>query len=153
MSSHQDYARDRVRDALKEAKGNVPQAQRLLLAWMDFDELLLRAIAEPHLRSIAGYALQSQLFDEAEDQHAVQTGTQASAPVPDVPRPVVKQAAPVAEKEADDIGAFGLALLQNVTGGARAQQFGFVTDEMEAPQKTSARHIEAILQLVSKEQK
>jgi|TARA_R110002124_G_scaffold98751_10_gene244404 hypothetical protein len=146
MSSHQDYARDRVRDALKEAKGNVPQAQRLLLAWMDFDELLLRAIAEPHLRSIAGYALQSQLFDEAEEQHAVQ----ANSPVPDVPKPVKKQAAVVEEEAA---GAFGLALLQNVTGGARAQQFGFVTDEMDAPQKTSARHIEAILQLAGKEQK
>lgn len=148
MSSHQNYARDRVRDALKEAKGNVPQAQRLLLAWMDFDELLLRAIAEPHLRSIAGYALQSQLFDEAEEQHAAQTAT----PVPDVPKPVKQQAA-ATEENAADADAFGLALLQNVTGGARAQQFGFVTDEMDAPQKTSARHIEAILQLAGKEQK
>lgn len=148
MSSHQDYAQSRVRDALKEAKGNVPQAQRLLLAWMDFDELLLRAIAEPHLRSIAGYALQSQLFDEAEEKHAAQK----SAAVADVPKAVKKQAT-APGKESADIGTFGLALLQNVTGGTRAQQFGFVTDEMDAPQKTSARHIEAILQLAGKEQK
>ena len=148
MSSHQDYARDRVRDALKEAKGNVPQAQRLLLAWMDFDELLLRAIAEPHFRSIAGYALQSQLFDEAEGTYAAEV----SAPVPDTANPVMKQPS-VKKKDDADIGTFGLALLQNVTGGTRAQQFGFVTDEMEAPQKTSARHIEAILQLAGKEQK
>jgi len=148
MSSHQDYAQSRVRDALKEAKGSVPQAQRLLLAWMDFDELLLRAIAEPHLRSIAGYALQSQLFDEAEEKHTAQT----SAPVPDPSMPAAKQP-PAQEKDAEDIGTFGLALLQNVTGAARAQQFGFVTDEMEAPKKTSARHIEAILQLAGKEQK
>lgn len=138
MSSHQDYARDRVRDALKEAKGNLPQAQRLLLAWMDFDELLLRAIAEPHLRSIAGYALQSQLYDEAEQK----TAAQSSAPVSEAPA-----------KDAADAGEFGLALLQNVTGSARAQQFGFVRDEMDAPQKTSTRHIEAILQLAGKEQK
>lgn len=149
MSSHQDYAQSRVRDALKEAKGNVPQAQRLLLAWMDFDELLLRAIAEPHLRSIAGYALQSQLFDEAEEKHTAQ----ASAPVPGMPPPPVTKQPAAEEKAAEDTATFGLALLQNVTGGTRAQQFGFVTDEMDAPQKTSARHIEAILQLAGKEQK
>ena len=148
MSSHQDYAQSRVRDALKEAKGNVPQAQRLLLAWMDFDELLLRAIAEPHLRSIAGYALQSQLFDEVEEKHTAQS----FAPVPGTHVPVTKQP-PAGEKAAEETATFGLALLQNVTGGTRAQQFGFVTDEMDAPQKTSARHIEAILQLAGKEQK
>ncbi len=132
--SHQEYARGRVLAALDQAEGNLAQAQRLLLAWVEEDASLLRGLAMPHLRSIAGLALQSAQARETRE----------------IPKPSQTEKG---GSDGIEIGAFGREILENMTGKVPPQQFGFVRDEINAPHRTSEQHIEAILQIARKDGK
>ena len=135
----QEYAWARIEHAFEEADKNLAKAQRLLLSWAEVDDDLLRGLAEPHLKSLIGYALQQIVADDIDE---------AELPV-DIPKPIkenTKKKTLVGDDQME-IGAFGLELLQNMTGGKHLQNFGFVTDDMDAPQKASKDHVDAILQL------
>lgn len=55
MSS--SYLDTKVREALVAARGSKAGAQALLMRWAAQDELLLRAMAQPFLKAIAGAAI------------------------------------------------------------------------------------------------
>ena len=127
------YASQRVQDALKQSDDSLPKAQRLLLSWLANDEKLLYALAAPHLRSLVGYALQQEFARQEEEGHL------DDAPI--LPTDVE-----------DDAETMGMEILQTMAGETRPENFGFVSEDVAAPQKTSDEHVAAILKIAKKEE-
>lgn len=136
-----------VRDALKQSGGNIPKAQRLLLSKLENDKDLLYGLAAPHLRSLVGYAIQQEITrqDEAATGQSEQDTPRPDAPTKESPAATAAKAGDV------EISTFGMELLHNMTGGARLENFGFVSEDVAAPQKTSGEHISAILKIAKKQ--
>lgn len=55
MSS--EYAEDRIREALKIARGNPTKARQQVIAWTNDDIRLLQALTRPHLTGIVAHAV------------------------------------------------------------------------------------------------
>lgn len=55
--SSQEYTISRVQDAIKQANGNLAQAQRILTDWSIKDQGLLIGLVAPHLKGIVMHAI------------------------------------------------------------------------------------------------
>ncbi len=139
-----EYTLSRIEAVLAKVDGNAAKAQRLLLSLAEKDDELLRGLAEPHLKSIVGYALQQVIFEDAVEDETVET---SEVKVTET-KTTIKETPNGGQLE---IGEFGMALLQNITDKAgRGQSFGFAVDTLEETPKTSKKHIDSILQLAKK---
>ncbi len=52
-----EYAEGRIREALKQTKGNPTRARQQVIAWTYEDAKLLHALAQPHLTGIVAHAV------------------------------------------------------------------------------------------------
>ena len=141
-----NYATKRIKEALELSNGNYASAHRLLLSWLADDDLLIKTLAIPHLKSIVGYALQEYI--KSEDKKSFDSTEVAQHPVE------LKTTATMQDDSNDlEIGDFGRAMLANMGGTANSQNFGFTAEsELEPPAKTSKRHIDAIMQIAKKKE-
>lgn len=53
----QEYAESRIREALKQARGNTTKARQTIIAWAAEDQRLLLALARPHMTGIVAHAI------------------------------------------------------------------------------------------------
>lgn len=78
MSS--EYAEDRIREALKLARGNPTKARQQIIAWTNQDVRLLQALTRPHLTGIVAHAVGRVIHRE---------GLREETPeVPEAPQPL-----------------------------------------------------------------
>lgn len=91
------YLDSKVREALVAARGSKSGAQALLMRWAAQDELLLRAMAQPFLKAIAGAAIATagkrgvSVAPQPGNAAAAQ-GRGRTAPAPLSPAPLSKDA-------------------------------------------------------------
>ena len=52
-----EYAENRIREALRLAKGNATKARQQIVAWTNEDPKLLMALTKPHLTGIVAHAI------------------------------------------------------------------------------------------------
>lgn len=52
-----EYAENRIREALRLARGNTTKARRQIMAWAGEDQRLLMGLVRPHLTGIIAYAV------------------------------------------------------------------------------------------------
>lgn len=65
-----EYAEKRIKDALKQARGNATKARQQIIAWTNEDPKLLQALAQPHLTGIVAHAINRVVYkQEAEELH------------------------------------------------------------------------------------
>ncbi len=130
-----DYAEGRIKEALKNAKGNPVKARQQIIAWAFEDAKLLYALAKPHLSGIVAYNIERVASGRAEKV----------APAPEQ----TKKEAPVQKPKKEE--AFGLELLKAVAGSS--QIFGL--EDAGAPRSSghvSQAHIDAIRALAAKQE-
>ena len=53
----QEYAENRIKDALRQTKGNPTKARQKVIAWTFEDPKLLQALARPHLTGVVAHAV------------------------------------------------------------------------------------------------
>ena len=121
------YAKNKIKDALKLCNGNMNLARQQILALAQEDMDLLKSLVRPHLDGIIAYQVERVASGRAEEKETVH---------PDIPLP-----------EMDD--AFRMSLLR----AAVAQDVTvFGQDKMRQPRKrkiASKQHIETIHKLAS----
>ncbi|MBK9585249.1 MAG: hypothetical protein KA099_02590 [Alphaproteobacteria bacterium] len=132
MSSRQ-YLENRIREALKKAKGNKHQARQQIIAWTYEDSKLLHALARPHLEGIIAYNIDRMLSGKTADNReneAVSKKPQAGAKA----------------KKGEE---FGMDLLRAVVA-TDAAIFGqeSLAPSSKRPQ-TSKRHVDALMKMAS----
>lgn len=132
MSSRQ-YLENRIREALKKAKGNKLLARQQLIAWTYEDSKLLHALTRPHLEGIIAYNIDRMLSGKTTD------GKESEAP----------RSKPQAAVKAKKGEEFGMDLLRAVvaTDAAVFGQESFAPSS-KRPQ-TSKRHVDALLKMAS----
>lgn len=131
------YVENRIREALKKARGNKNLARQQIIAWTYEDAKLLHALARPHLDGIVSYNIDRLLSGRS--GAAKEEGVNA--------RPQTKTPASAAQKaKADD---FGMELLRAVAA-SDATIFG---QEAGAPPakrgQASRRHVEALMKMAA----
>ncbi len=135
MSSRQ-YLENRIREALKKAKGNKHLARQQLIAWTYEDSKLLHALARPHLEGIISYNIDRMLSGRTVEKPD-NTETETS--------PKRAPASAKAKKGEE----FGMDLLRAVVA-TDATVFG---QESSAPSskrpQTSKRHVDALMKMAS----
>ena len=52
-----EYAENRIREALRLARGNATKARQQVIAWAGEDQRLLMGLAQPHLMGITAHAI------------------------------------------------------------------------------------------------
>jgi hypothetical protein len=126
-----EYAEKRIRDALKQAKGNATKAQRQVIAWATSDMRLLLALCQPHLTGIVAHAVNRVIHRQEAEDHAPE--------IPDMPQSL-------------NMGpeTFGKEILRALQSNNTAQ---FGREESAAPvskKQASQSHIEAMKKLARK---
>ena len=138
-----DYIENRIKEALKLAKGNRQKARQQVIAWTYEDDKLLHALAKPHLSGIVAFQIER-----------VASGRSAAAKELKPPKAKAqKQKGKAKTKHNVEADEFGMGLLKAVTG-EHPEVFGL--EDPGAPrhrQGTSKKHIEAINILASKGKK
>jgi len=129
-----EYAEDRIREALKLAKGNATKARQQIIAWTATDARLLQALAKPHLTGIVAHAIDRVIYHQA-------TGDE-SEEIPATPRPL--------NMEPDTFGKEILKALQS-SDTARFGQEGAVPSTKRP--KASQSHIDAMKKIAGKKKK
>lgn len=130
---NRDYAERRIREALKATGGNATRARQQVTAWAFDDAKLLHELVAPHITGIVAHAVNRVM-------------SQKEKPVPAAPEPA-KVKAPKGEE-------FGMEILKAIALGNPAQ-FGLESSSGASikKQQASQRHIDAIRQMVSKDNK
>ena len=59
-----EYAEKRIKEALKQAKGNATKARQIIIAWSSEDTRLLQALAQPHLTGIVAHAVDRVIYKQ-----------------------------------------------------------------------------------------
>jgi hypothetical protein len=59
-----EYAEKRIKEALKQAKGNATKARQIIIAWSGEDARLLQALAQPHLTGIVAHAVDRVIYKQ-----------------------------------------------------------------------------------------
>lgn len=137
LMSSRLYVENRIREALKKARGNKNLARQQLIAWTYEDAKLLHALTRPHLDGIIAYNIDRLLSgrSEAAKEEGVNAKTAAKAPPPAGRKP-----------KADD---FGMELLRAVAA-SDATIFG---QEAGAPPakrgQASRRHVDALMKMAA----
>lgn len=78
-----EYAENRIREALKKARGNPAKARQQIIAWTFEDTKLLHALARPHLTGIVAHAVNRVIYREnieAEQEDIPQTRQKLNMP-------------------------------------------------------------------------
>jgi len=127
LMSSQEYALSRVKDALATTKGDVSEAQRMLIHWLEKDKSLLVGLVGPHLKSIVLHAVTH--IDKLE--HATNTKR------------------PTQMKVEEDKEGLGMSLLENVAK-LNEETFGRLSEQSGKPTKASKEHVKAIMQIAKK---
>ena len=125
-----EYAMSRVGDALSSCDGNMAQAQRLVMTWLEKDQTLLLGLVAPHIKGIVTHAV---------------THAAAHAQEP-------KKKLDVAPEEIND---FGEELLASMLGRSGKQSENFYNAPVSSqpggrPTKASNAHVSAMQTLASK---
>ena len=63
-----EYAEKRIREALKQAKGNATKARQLIMGWTSEDARLLQALAKPHLTGIVAHAINHVIYHQDDEE-------------------------------------------------------------------------------------
>lgn len=128
-----EYAENRIKDALKQAKGNPTKARQQIIAWTYEDTKLLHELAQPHLTGIVAHAV-GRVIHRLDIEEGQKTEV-----LPEMP-------------EALDMapGTFGEEILRALDD-THSVQFG--RESGAAPvrrKKASQSHIDALKQIASK---
>lgn len=126
-----EYAEGRIREALKQSKGNPTKARQRVIAWTYEDPKLLQALAQPHLTGIVAHAVSRVVHKQD---------------IPEVDAPDMPESLDMAP---ETFGKEILAALQN----SNTAMFG---QESSAPSgrrpQASKSHIDALKHIASKSQ-
>ena len=129
-----EYAESRIREALKNAKGNATKARQQIMAWTFEDPKLLQALTRPHLTGIVAYAV-NRVINRQETE-------EDEAAIPDIPESL--NMAPE---------TFGKEILKALSS-SNTPMFG---QEMSAPspgrKQASQSHIDAMKSLAKGKKK
>ncbi|MCL4679419.1 MAG: hypothetical protein KJ017_12590 [Alphaproteobacteria bacterium] len=131
------YVENRIREALKKARGNKNLARQQLIAWTYEDAKLLHALTRPHLDGIIAYNIDRLLSGrgEAAKEEGVNAKTAAKTPPPAARKAKV-----------DD---FGMELLRAVAA-SDAAIFGQETGAPPAKRgQASRRHVDALMKMAA----
>ncbi len=131
------YVENRIREALKKARGNKNLARQQLIAWTYEDAKLLHALTRPHLDGIIAYNIDRLLSGRGEA--AKEEGVNAKT-APKTPPPAARKA------KVDD---FGMELLRAVAA-SDAAIFGQETGAPPAKRgQASRRHVDALMKMAA----
>ena len=147
-----NYIENRIRDALKQADGNVYKARQQVIAWTYEDTKLLHELAKPHLTGIIAYHIERVLGADAAAQDEDAAQEKMSAAVGVKPKAATKappQTAKPAPKQPKKEDNFGMQILRNVAGD-NTEVFGFDSGRPGRPKKASQAHIDALRALAKK---
>lgn len=126
-----EYAERRIREALKQAGGNITRARQQVIAWTFEDAKLLHALTKNHLNGIVAYHIDR-----------VQSG-RAEKPVDPPP------AKPKKATKANNDDRFGMEILKAVVNSGEV--FGLESSTATRHRgKASQQHVNAIHQIVEK---
>lgn len=130
-----EYAEDRIREALKLAKGNPTRARQQVIAWAAEDQRLLWALVQPHLTGVVAHAINRVIYRE---------GIESEPETPPMPRPKALNMAPE---------TFGKQILNALTSH-NTPIFGLEGSATSAgPKKASQSHIDALKKIAGKAKK
>ncbi len=130
----QQYAQDRIKEAIRLSKGSKTAANQLVIAWAAEDHKLLWALTKAHLTGVVAYNVERVASGRAD-------------------RAAAAKAAPTAKPRAQQDKPFGRELLKAASSGEGAI---FGLEGYTAPSRAgqaSQGHINAIHQLASRSKK
>lgn len=125
-----EYAEKRIREALKQARGNATKARQQIIAWTNEDPKLLQALAQPHLTGIVAHAISRVI-------HQQEVGD-ADEDIPDEPQTL--------DMSPD---TFGKEILKALSNDSTAM-FGREGGASPRRKQASQSHIDAMRQIASK---
>lgn len=128
-----DYSLSRVQDALDAADGNVAEAQRTIMNWLEKDQSLMIGLVAPHLKSIVSHAVE---YVAHKSGQRVKPDVPLSDPTP----------------EGDATGANVLETLLGQAPNSGGPQFGNFDEPATKPGKASSGHIDAIRKIAKNKQ-
>ncbi len=131
MFMSQNYAENKIREALKAAKGNPLKARKQIAKWCEQDQRLLKVLTAPHMTGILAHAVERVINKIARGE----------------PPPPEESA--IHRNDKEDV-EFGKELLKNFAMGKPAM---FAQESFSAPLKrkrASQSHIDAIHILAGK---
>lgn len=129
-----DYAERRIRDALKQSKGNQLNARKLVLEWCVEDERLLKDLVKQHINGIVAYNIERVASGRSEKAKSLE--------------PLAKK---LKNAKGNNKEKFGMEILRAVVDND-ATIFGF--ENQPAPRRgASEDHIEAIRKLATTRKK
>lgn len=132
-----EYAENRIKEALKLAKGNQVKARQQIIAWAVEDPKLLFALTKPHLSGIVAYNIERVASGRA-------AAARTSKPAAQKP---ITQKQPAANGKKPE--QFGLEILKAVAGNPAI--FGLEdVGAMKKASPVSQRHVDAIKAIASK---
>lgn len=126
-----EYAESRIREALRQSKGNPTRARQLVIAWAVEDQRLLLALAQPHLTGVVAHAISRVIHrqgHEADHDDEVPAEPQSLNMPPDT---------------------FGREIL-NALSDRGTQKFGMETTPTSHRKKASQSHIDAMKKIAAK---
>lgn len=131
-----EYAERRIKDALRQANGNVTRARQQIIAWTYEDAKLLHELVKPHINGIVAYQLERMIAAEDEGEQ----GAQEQA--------VVKKV--VAAGGSAKPNEFGIELLKAVASSNPTMFGQEIYTNTPKRGKASKQHMDALRQLASK---
>ena len=125
-----EYAEEKIKEALRQAKGNATQARQQIIAWTYEDSKLLHALARPHLTGIVAHAINRTIYNQSKPKTA---------------RPAEPEvAAPESGNE-----TFGMDILKTIAAGNSAM---FGQENVGPPvrkRQASQRHVDTLKHIAS----
>lgn len=125
---NRDYAENKIREILKASGGNATKTRQKIITMALDDTKLLHELVAPHLTGIVAHAVNRVM-------------AMKEKPIPKAPEPVLQDS-----KE----DPFGMEILKAIALG-NPTQFGRESGVPIKRQAASQRHIDAIRQMVSKD--
>lgn len=127
MSS--EYAERRIKEALKQANGNVTRARQQVIAWTYEDAKLLHALTAPHLTGIVAYNIERILSGRSDTEKE---------------KPRAKKPPVIVDNE------FGIEILKAVAASG-AVRFGQENNAARGKRgQASRQHIDALRQMADR---
>ena len=134
-SMSREYAEERIREALKLAKGNATKARQQIIAWAATDARLLQALSKPHLTGIVAHAIDRVIYHQGiEEDRKFRTEPQSL------------------NMEPDTFGKEILKALQSSDTARFGRESTAPASNAKRP-KASQSHIDALNQIAGKKKK
>jgi len=128
-----EYAEQRIKEALKLAKGNTTKARQHIIAWTNDDSRLLQALAKPHLTGIVAHAINRVVYLQEHEEEQVE--------IPETPQSL--------NMEPQTFGQEILKALQSPTTARFGRDAGATSGKRQASQS----HIDALKKMAGKTKK